>query len=58
MDAMQSDELYLALIIGDRQVRQIVGRTEAPSMSENVQQSHRALDHFMRLSAPTASSSR
>lgn len=51
-DATDSAELYLALLIGDRQVRRIIGRTGAPSPADARRLSARAMAHYLRLTAP------
>ena len=53
-----SAQLYLALLIGDRQVRRIIGRTGAPSPAEARRLSARALARYLQLSAPGRSGPR
>ncbi len=46
-------EVYLGLLIGDMQVRRVVGRMPKPDAADLAARSTRALDLFTRLYAPT-----
>jgi len=44
--------LYLSLLVGDLQIRRVIGREPEPAAATIAQRAHVAHDHFLRLCAP------
>ena len=52
----EATELYLNLLIGDLQIRRVIGREPEPDADFITRRSRRAFDHFCRLLSPRSGS--
>jgi len=53
-DPAEAAEIYISLLIGDLQIRRVIGVIDELSIREAARRSHRAFDLFIRLHAPGA----